>query len=407
VGGATRWLMSERSQVLIAGAGPVGLTAALLLGEKGIAVTLLEAQDAISVELRASTFHPPTLDMMAPYGITSRMLEAGLICPTWQIRLHPSGERAVFDLSVLGDVSAHPYRLQCEQSKYCRFVLDAVEKLPNVTVVFSTEVTNLAQHEGRVQVTASSAAGERTFTADYVIGADGARSAVRRAIGVELSGDIYPETTILATTHYPFHDRLEGLSNVSYCWKPDGTFSLLRLPGVWRVSLYARDGQTTEQALEDEAQQDLLHDIVSDAGRIEVLETRPYRIHRRLASAYRKGRVFLAGDAAHLNSPSGGMGMNGGIHDAFNLCEKLIAVIQDGEGDALLDRYERQRRPIAEEEIIQQAHRNRTRMQERDPARRRALLLDLQRTIADPEKLKAYLVKSSMIEGLQRAATTE
>src|SRR5690242_4203806 len=118
--------MSERSQVLIAGAGPVGLTAALLLGEKGIAVTLLEAQDAISVELRASTFHPPTLDMMAPYGITSRMLEAGLICPTWQIRLHPSGERAVFDLSVLGDVSAHPYRLQCEQSKYCRFVLDAV-----------------------------------------------------------------------------------------------------------------------------------------------------------------------------------------------------------------------------------------------------------------------------------------
>jgi 3-(3-hydroxy-phenyl)propionate hydroxylase len=399
--------MSERSQVLIAGAGPVGLTAALLLGEKGIAVTLLEAQDAISVELRASTFHPPTLDMMAPYGITSRMLEAGLICPTWQIRLHPSGERAVFDLWVLADVSAHPYRLQCEQSKYCRFVLDAVEKLPNVTVVFSTEVTNLAQHEGRVQVIASSPAGERTFTADYVIGADGARSAIRRAIGVELSGDIYPETTILATTHYPFHDRLEGLSNVSYCWKPDGTFSLLRLPGVWRVSLYARDGQTTEQALEDEAQQDLLHDIVPDAGRIEVLETRPYRIHRRLASAYRRGRVFLAGDAAHLNSPSGGMGMNGGIHDAFNLCEKLIAVIQDGEGDALLDRYERQRRPIAEEEIIQQAHRNRTRMQERDPARRRALLEDLQRTIADPEKLKAYLVKSSMIEGLQRAATTE
>ena len=163
-----------------------------------------------------------------------------------------------------------------------------------------------------------------------MIGADGARSVVRRALDIEMSGDIYPETTILATTLYPFHEKLEGLSNVSYCWKPDGTFSLLRLPGVWRVSLYARDGQTTEQALEDEAQQDLLHDIVPDAGRIEVLETRPYRIHRRLAATYRKGRVFLAGDAAHLNSPSGGMGMNGGIHDAFSLCEKLIAVLQDG-----------------------------------------------------------------------------
>ena len=163
-----------------------------------------------------------------------------------------------------------------------------------------------------------------------MIGADGARSAVRQALDIEMSGDIYPETTILATTLFPFHEKLEGLSNVSYCWKPDGTFSLLRLPGVWRASLYARDGQTTEQALEDEAQQDLLHDIVPDAGRIEVLETRPYRIHRRLAAAYRKGRVLLAGDAAHLNSPSGGMGMNGGIHDAFNLCEKLIAVVQDG-----------------------------------------------------------------------------
>src|SRR5262249_47972172 len=203
--------------------GPVGLTAALLLGSQGIPVTVLEANDAISEELRASTFHPPTLDMMAPFGITARMLEAGLICPTWQIRLHPSGDRAVFDLSVLKDDSEHPYRLQCEQSKYSSFVLDAVRKLPNVTVEFSMPVTDVEQTGDSVRVKAA----EKNFAADYLIGADGARSAVRRSIGVELSGDIYPETTILATTLYPFHDKLEGLSNVSYCWKPDGTFSLL------------------------------------------------------------------------------------------------------------------------------------------------------------------------------------
>jgi 3-(3-hydroxy-phenyl)propionate hydroxylase len=398
--------MSESMRVIIAGAGPVGLTAALLLGSKNIPVVVLESQPAISEELRASTFHPPTLDMMAPYGITARMMEAGLICPTWQIRLHPSGERAVFDLSALKDVTDHPYRLQCEQAKYCRFVLEAVGKIPGVTVLFSTEVIGLEQTADGVRVKASSPDGERTFTADYVIGADGARSAVRRALGIEMSGDIYPETTMLATTTFPFHEKLEGLSNVSYCWKPDGTFSLLRLPGVWRVSLYAREGQTVEQALEDEAQQDLLHDIVPDAGRIEVLETRPYRIHRRLAAAYRRGRVFLAGDAAHLNSPSGGMGMNGGIHDAFNLCEKLGAVLQEGADEKILDRYERQRRPIAEEEIIQQAHRNRTRMQERDPARRREMLAELQRTVDDPVKLKSYLMKSSMFDGLRRAAAT-
>jgi 2-polyprenyl-6-methoxyphenol hydroxylase-like FAD-dependent oxidoreductase len=399
--------MSGQSSVIVVGAGPVGLTAALLLGSKGIDVTILEAEPAISEELRASTFHPPTLDMMAPYGITAKMIEAGLLCPTWQIRMHPSGDRAVFDLSVLKDDSEHPYRLQCEQSKYCEFVLAAVRTLSNVTVLFSAPVKQVEQSPDSVRVTTSSLEGPRTFTAKYVIGADGARSVVRQSLGIEMSGDIYPETTILATTLYPFHEKLPGLSNVSYCWKPNGTFSLLRLPGVWRVSLYARDGQTTEEALQDDAQQDLLHDIVPDAGRIEVLQTRPYRIHRRLASSYGTGRVFLAGDAAHLNSPSGGMGMNGGIHDAFNLCEKLIAVFQDGADPSILDRYERQRRPIAEEEIIQQAHRNRTRMQERDPARRRALLEDLQRTIDDRGKLKAYLLKSSMIEGLRRAAATE
>ena len=396
--------MSKASpHVVIVGAGPVGLTAALLLGHKSIKVTVFEAGDDISHELRASTFHPPTLDMMAPFGITAQMLAAGLTCPTWQIRMHPSGDRAVFDLSVLRADTDYPYRLQCEQSKYCEFVLAAAQTLPNVVVAFSSPVTGVTQTADAATVRVAAEDGERDVTADYVIGCDGAHSAVRKALGIELSGDIYPETTILATTYFPFHKRLEGLSNVSYCWKPGGTFSLLRLPDVWRVSLYPGQGQTVEQALEPDIQQELLHEIVPDTGRIDVLQTRPYRIHRRLASSYGHGRVFLAGDAAHLNSPSGGMGMNGGIHDAFSLCEKLVAVIE-GADVALLQRYERQRRPIAEEEIIAQAHRNRTRMLERDDGKRQAMLDDLKRTTDDPVKLKTYLLKSSMFEGLRRAA---
>jgi 2-polyprenyl-6-methoxyphenol hydroxylase-like FAD-dependent oxidoreductase len=398
--------MSKPTDVIIVGAGPVGLTAALLLGAKDVSVLVLEAEQALAQDLRASTFHSPTLDLMAPYGITARMLQAGLVGTNWQVRLHPSGERAVFDLKALEGETDHPFRLQCEQAKFCGFVLDAVRELPSVTVSFSTQAIGLEQSGSGVTVKASSPYGERTFSAGWVIGADGARSVVRRAIGVELSGDIYPETTILTTTRYPFHERLAGLSNVSYCWKPDGTFSLLRLPDIWRVSLYARSGQTVEQAATPEGIQDLMHDIVPDAGPIEVMETRPYRIHRRLAATYRKGRVLLAGDAAHLNSPSGGMGMNGGIHDAFSMCEKLTAVLRGEAPDSLLDRYERQRRPIAAEEIIEQADRNRTRMQERDPVRRREMLEELQRVTEDPVKLKAYLMKSSMIEGLRRAAAT-
>jgi 2-polyprenyl-6-methoxyphenol hydroxylase-like FAD-dependent oxidoreductase len=399
--------MSDPS-VIIVGAGPVGLTAALLLGAADIPVTVLEAEAQISNALRASTFHPPTLDMLAPYGITARMLEAGLICRHWQIRLHPSGERAVFDLSVLQGETDHPYRLQCEQSKYCAFVLAAIAQRPSVSVHFTTTVTGLQQSEDAVAVRAATlSSDEEVLMADYVVGADGARSAVRRALAIAMSGDVYPETTILATTEFPFHDKLEGLSNVSYCWKPDGTFSLLRLPKVWRVSLYAREGQSVEEALTHDGLQDLLHDIVSDVDCIDVLEARPYRIHRRLAETYRKGRVFLAGDAAHLNSPSGGMGMNGGIHDAFNLAEKLVAVLRGVTDPRVLDLYERERRPIAEGDIIEQAHRNRTRMQERDPQQRRAMLSALQRVTADPVELKNYLLKTSMIDGLRRAASVQ
>lgn len=367
---------------------------------------LCEAQGAISDDLRASTFHPPTLDMLTPFGITARMLVEGLICPTWQIRMHPSGDRAVFDLSVLREETEHPYRLQCEQSKYCECLVAALGALPNVSLRFSTELNGLRQDGDKVHLNVQSPDGEGVLSADYVIGADGARSAARRCLGIDMAGDIYPETTILATTRFPFHERLDELSNVSYCWKPGGTFSLLRLPELWRVSLHPPEGMSVDEAMTPEAQQEMLHDIVPDAGPIDVLQTRPYRIHRRLAATYRQGRVLLAGDAAHLNSPSGGMGMNGGIHDAFNLCEKLIAVLRGEADDALLDRYERQRRPIAEEEIIAQAHRNRSRMRERDPDRRQAILEDLQRTTTDPLKLKAYLMKSSMIDGLRRAATT-
>jgi 3-(3-hydroxy-phenyl)propionate hydroxylase len=394
------------TEVLIAGAGPVGLSAALVLGTSGVRVRVFEAAETLPDELRASTFHPPTLDMLAPYGVTAAMLAQGLICPHWQVRMHPSGDRAVFDLSVLAGETDHPYRLQCEQSKLAAILLEKVQALDTVEVSFASKVVGAAATADGASFTVEQGGERHVVRARYAIGADGARSAVREALGIGFEGDIYPETTILATTTFPFETRLEGISNVSYCWKAGGTFSLLRLPGLWRTSLYARDGKTLEETLTDEGIQDLMHDIVPLPGPFDVLERRPYRIHQRLAATYRKGRVFLAGDAAHLNSPSGGMGMNGGIHDAFNLAEKLVAALRDGD-ERGLDLYEAQRRPIAQDAIIAQSHQNRTRMQERDPERRKRLLADLQATSRDPAKLKAYMLRTSMIDGLRRAAAIE
>jgi len=390
--------------VLIAGAGPVGLTAALVLADAGVPVKVFEAGTDVEEDLRASTFHPPTLDMLDRFGITADLLAQGLVCPHWQIRLHPGGERAVFDLSVLVGETGHPYRLQCEQWKLSRALLARLKGLPGVEVLFGAAVTAVAHDAEGVAFTVETGARKEIVRGDWAIGADGARSVVRKALGLEFDGQTYPETTLLATTRFAFEEHLEGLSNVSYCWKAGGNFSLLKVPGRWRVSIYPREDLSIEDQLAPAAVEVALQEIVPRAQPYEVMEVRPYRVHQRIVDRYRVGRVFLAGDAAHLNSPAGGMGMNGGVHDAFNLGEKLAAVIHGRADSALLDLYDRQRRPVAREQILAQADRNRARMREKDDAKRRAMLADMQALTADPARLKTHLLRTSMIEGLRQAA---
>lgn len=399
--------MAEGGRVVIVGAGPVGLTLALLLGRAGIPAVVLEAEADIAEELRASTFHPPTLDMLATLGLAAPLIAQGLVTPTWQVRLHETGERAEFDLGVLAGDTAHPFRLQAEQHKLSRLLLAAIAAEPLVEVRFGHRVTSVSQTADRARVEGEAFA----LAARYVVGCDGARSVVRRAMGVAFEGDTYPETTILATTPFPFHEAMEGLSNVNYVWTESpafsGTFSLLRVPGRWRASLYPAPGESLEQALEPAAIERKLQAIHPRRERYEVQDLRPYRIHQRIVPTYRVGRLLLAGDAAHLNSPSGGMGMNGGIHDAFELAATLGPVWRGEADDALLDRYTRRRHPVAEREIIAQADRNRARMRERDPARRRAMLEELQRTAADRARARAHLLRSSMIAGLREAAAID
>ncbi len=395
------------TEVAIVGAGPVGLCLALLLAERGVAVLLLEADAEPAEDLRASTFHPPTLDLLEPYGITAGMLEQGLICPHWQIRLHPSGDRAVFDLSVLAEDTRHPYRLQCEQWRLSRLLRarlgGTVEYLP------ATRLDSFEQDEHGVSGQLIDANGERhTVRARLLAGCDGARSTVRQALGVPFDGETYPETTLLATTRFPFEEHLEGLSNVTYCWRDHaGNFSLLRVPGRWRVSIYPNEDESIEAQMQPTALNAAMQAIVPRDEPYEVMESRPYRVHMRIVPNYRGGRVALAGDAAHLNSPAGGMGLNGGLHDAFELAAAFQAILREGASLDRLDLYDRRRRTIARDEILNQADVNRRRMRERDPARRRELLAGLQAICGDRERLRAHLLRSSMIDGLRRAAAIQ
>lgn len=397
----------KKLPVLIAGAGPVGLMAALRLHAMDVPVILFEKETKLARDLRASTFHPPTLDMLEQFGLAQPLVERGLITPTWQIRLHETHEKAEFDLSILSNETSYPFRLQVEQHQLCELALSlALSK--GMDIRMGHTVTGFSQDADSVLLTVSDPdGGESTVNGAYLIAADGGRSRIRSTLDLPFEGLTYPETTILATTPFAFDKHLPGLSNVNYIWTEGGTFSLLHLPGIWRCSLYAGEEESEEEALHPDRIEAKLQRIVHRDERYDVTEIRPYRIHQRIVEDYRHGRILLAGDAAHLNSPSGGMGMNGGIHDAYNLSEKLAKVWRREASDDLLDQYTRQRQPIAKDQILRQAHVNRTRMQQRDPVWRREELTRLQNIASDPQMCHAHLLKSSMIAGLRESEKIE
>ncbi|WP_108659621.1 FAD-dependent oxidoreductase [Acuticoccus kandeliae] len=390
--------------VIVAGAGPVGQFTALRLARLGYDVALVEAEAEPVVDYRASTFHAPTLDMLDEVGVGAPLVARGRICREWEVRMHPTGERAVFDMSLIAGETNHPYRLQCEQWELQEIFRQHLAG--SCEAHLSTCVTGFTQAEAGVTVAAEGPSGPVAFRARFLVGCDGAKSTVRKAMGLGFEGLTYPETTYLTTTAFPFQDHIRDLTSVAYCWWRDGgNFSLLRMADVWRVSIYADDAIPLEAQLTPEAVQASMHRILDIDGPFALgMEPRPYKVHMRMAPRYVDGRVALAGDAAHIHSPVGGMGLNGGLHDAHELVEALHAALGGGDHDALLARYDRRRRPIARDEIMVQADAARRRMRERDTDRRLALLAELQALAADPVRAKEHLLASSMITSLRKAA---
>ena len=384
-------------RVLIAGAGPVGLTGALVLARAGIPVTVLERNPDLAEDLRASTWHPPTLDMMAELGLADEIIAGGLIARHTQHRDRRTGAIAEFDLELLRGETAHPYRVQYEQFKYTRLVFERFRAFPQIEVVFSAGVAEVTQNASQVTVRTEDA---RSFAGDYLIGADGARSAVRRAAGIEFEGLTFPERFFIVSTPFDFAAHLERLCYVNYIADTEEWCVLLRVPGLWRC-LFPTHDESDEDILSDASAQRRLQGILQRKDDYPVVQRSLYRVHQRVATRYRAGRVFLAGDSAHINNPLGGMGMNGGLHDVINLAGKLVEVHNGGAAE-ILDRYEAERRPIAIDYINANTARNRALMAERDPAERRKKQDEMCRTAADPVAAKAFLMKSSMIETLRR-----
>ena len=396
-------MQTHQAHVVVAGAGPVGLVSALLLANQGVKVTVLEAAPALNRDLRASTFHPPTLDMLAPLGLTDDLVAQGLVARYTQQRDRQEGVIAEFDMQLIAPDTDHPFRLQCEQWKLTQMIQAQLNAMPHVQILFDAKVTQVTQSADQVQVAFTQAEEAHSLQADYLIGADGAWSAVRRSLNIEFEGFTYPERFLVVSTAFEYADHLPRLSYVNYCSDPQEWCVLLRVPTLWRVLFPTKAEETDEAVLTDESVQARLQNLLPQAQAYVTQHRTLYKVHQRVAQRFRHGRVVLAGDAAHINNPLGGMGMNGGIHDAINLSEKLLAVLQKGESDALLDQYERQRRTIAIDYINASTARNKRDIEERDPVKRKENQQALRELSLDPVRARAYIRQSSMIDALERA----
>jgi 3-(3-hydroxy-phenyl)propionate hydroxylase len=398
--------LAINAPVIIAGAGPVGCTAALRLAQAGIPVTLLEGLPDLPETLRASTFHPPSLDMLDELGMAKPLEAQGLVCRKYQYRDRRTGEIAEFDLGHLAEDTRHPYRLQAEQWKYTRLVWNELgEKHAGLAEChFNSSVKGVHQTTDGVEVLVWQNGQEKILRGSFLVAADGADSAVRKAVAIEFEGFTWPEKFLVASTPFPLETKFDRLSLVNYVSDPEEWLVLLRTPSLWRV-LIPTDPKIEDDALwlSDRWIQDRLHHMAPHDRDYEIVHRTIYRVHQRVAKTYRRGRVLLAGDSAHINNPLGGMGMNGGIHDAWSLADKLIRVHHGAEAGPLLDLYDRQRRGICVRFVQEHTINNKKLMESKDPDVQKKRQAEFMRAAADPALSRAFLLKTSMIQSLRDA----
>jgi 3-(3-hydroxy-phenyl)propionate hydroxylase len=401
--------MAQVNRVVVIGAGPVGLCLALALAQQDIPVSLVEAladDNFLEQVPRAGTNHPATLELFDRIGLYERLEPRGIIAPLFHYR-ERDGNRLIaeFDHARLKDDTRFPYVLQCERIKIVEEALALARAHPLIDLRLSTAFVSFSQGADGVTATVTGPEGEaQTLTGAYLVSAEGARSIVRKELGIEFEGFTYADRTLNIEVAYDF--RRHGYTERNYISDPEEWSNLFHWKGPpdrWRVHFPTAPEEDEEALRRPEELQARLQRFLPTAAAYDIVGSNLYTVHQRVAKKFRGGRAILAGDAAHVNSPIGAMGMNSGVHDAFNLADKLAGVLRGELGEDALDRYERQRRHVALQHTQAQTIRNKKLLAEKDPAVRARNHDELRRTAEDPKLARAFLLRSSLIESLREA----
>lgn len=390
------------ADVIVVGGGPVGTTAALTLAQGGLRVIVLEGRAATSLEARATTFHPPTLEMLDELGLAEGLIEQGIIAESYQFRDAERGKIVDLEFSILSDDTRYPFRLQVEQSVMTSMANEALKAHPLAELHNLAKVTGIRTFEGYSELDVVGGPREGVLRAAHVIAADGMKSTIRSELGIGFSGHTYPERFLVISTSAPLHELLPDIASVNYVADPVDWHVLMRNPSGWRILFPAPFGdQTAEELLSSENVRRQFDRVLPGYGSAEIDWVTLYEVHRKVADTMRSGNVYLVGDAAHVNNPMGGMGMNSGVHDGYLLAKLLLRSAAGDDVDGELDEWARKRRAVALDYVGKETEGNWSALRDDDEGRRTAQRLAWESLADDDEARREYLLTSSMLASLR------
>ena len=321
-----------------------------------------------------------------------------------QYRIRATDEILEFNLEELSDVLDFPFRLQCEQYKFARMLADKLDNHKYSSVMFNRELISFSDAGNKVKLKVDHKGIGEDYECDYLIGADGANSIVRRNLGIEFGGFTYKEKFFTLSTEKPLENYFTDLSYVNYVSDPDEWFVMLKAPSAWRILVPVDEKLDDDLIRSDDYVRNIFKRALNSDDRIETIHRTIYRVHQRVVDTMRSGRVILAGDSAHLNNPLGGFGMNGGLHDAWNLAKQLDEIINHNKNEELLDLYDRQRRTVMNEFIQKQTIRNKKMIEETGDDKYSSEWNRMRNIHQNDTERRQYMFRQTMAQSLVREA---